>query len=97
MLKSLQYKEFLKYKLDSASLYEIEDIFAKLVDAYEELELKEVKLDKYYESAMEQSSFRAEVIEYILQACNDKDPCYTETKELIKEINQIVENSYVEL
>jgi hypothetical protein len=46
---------------------------------------------------MEQSSFRAEVIEYILQACNDKDPRYTETKELIKEINQIVENSYVEL
>jgi hypothetical protein len=97
MLKSLHYKEFLKYKLSSASLYEIEDIFAKLVDDYEELELKEEKLDKYYESSMEQSSFRAEVIEYILQACNDKDPRYTETKELIKEINQIVENSYVEL
>jgi|LakMenEpi03Aug12_release.lakeMendotaPanAssembly.Ray.scaffolds.fasta_scaffold3582251_1 hypothetical protein len=97
MLKSLEYKEFLKYKLRTSSLDEIEKKFEELIDLCEELELKEEKLDKYYESSMEQSSFRAEVIEYILQACNDKDPRYTETKELIKEINQIVENSYVEL
>lgn len=53
----------------------------------------EARLEKEYESAMEQSYFRAQAIEEILEICKQPGT----TKELKARIKTLVENSYVEL
>lgn len=53
----------------------------------------EARLEKEYESAMEQSSFRAQAIEEILEICEQGGTA----KELKARIKTLVENSYVEL
>lgn len=74
-------EEFLKYRFDNAPLDEIKQQFESVN-----------KSDKYYESAMEQSQFRADVIEQILQVCKENP-----RSKICKQIQLIVENSYVEL
>lgn len=53
----------------------------------------EARLEKEYESAMEQSEFRAQVIQEILEIC-EQGGTVKELKALIK---ALIENSYVEL
>lgn len=54
-------------------------------------------IESKYESAMEQSQFRAECIREILALFESKSWRYTETKDLIARIKNHVEESYVEL
>lgn len=53
----------------------------------------ETRLEKSYESAMEQSEFRAQLIQEILDMCDGAGT----RKELVAAIKSAVENSYVEL
>ena len=53
----------------------------------------ESRLEKTYESALEQSEFRAQLIQEIIALCNKPG---TE-KDLVAEIKSALENSYVEL
>ena len=92
-------KEYLKYYASSDTKDNILERFEKLVDTVDDLEAYEKKLDKYYESSLEQSSFRRDVLEMINKLCEDKQKYarFKETKELAHEIVLIIENSYVEL
>lgn len=53
----------------------------------------EARLEKSYESAMEQSGFRGDAIAEILELCKQPGT----KKELVKAIESLIENSYVEL
>ena len=57
----------------------------------------ESDIEKRYESALEQSEFRAEALSEVLDLCKNSPCRYKETKELIKAIQDYIENSYVEL
>lgn len=59
----------------------------------ESAEEVEARLEKTYESATEQSYFRAELIEEILALCDR----HGSKKDLVRAIKSAVENSYVEL
>ena len=54
----------------------------------------EARLEKSYESAMEQSEFRAQAIQEILELCEASGGT---RRDLVKAIRALVENSYVEL
>lgn len=54
----------------------------------------EARLEKRYESAMEQSEFRAQAIDEILELCKASGGT---RRDLIKAIQALVEDSYVEL
>lgn len=96
ILSNLSPKEMLKYS-SLISHEELLNAFEKVVDELDELKIESEREERYYESAMEQSNFRRDVIEMILELGKSKLPRFNETKELIKEIEMIVENSYVEL
>ena len=53
----------------------------------------ESRLEKTYESALEQSEFRAQLIQEIIALCNKPGT----KKDLVAEIKSALENSYVEL
>ena len=53
----------------------------------------ESRLEKTYESALEQSKFRAQLIQEIIALCNKPGT----KKDLVAEIKSALENSYVEL
>ena len=53
----------------------------------------ESRLEKTYESALEQSEFRAQLIKEIIALCNKPGT----KKDLVAEIKSALENSYVEL
>lgn len=68
---------------------EIADLYAER----QALEAEAEALDKYYESAMEQSEFRAQALREILELCKGSGT----RRDLVKTIQTLVENSYVEL
>jgi len=57
----------------------------------------ESRLEKTYESVVEQSEFRRQVIEDIIAKCASHNFRYKETKELARSIIDSVSESYVEL
>lgn len=65
----------------------------EIVVGDETAEEVEARLEKSYESAMEQSDFRRDAIAEILELCSQPGT----KKELVKAIEALVENSYVEL
>lgn len=96
---NLTEREYTNYYLSNDTKDNIQDRYSNLVDKYEKAVAYETELDKYYESAMEQSNFRRDVLEMIKELVEDKvsSARYKETKELAKDIILIIENSYVEL
>lgn len=90
--------EFFNYYMDSASYADIRARVERIVNELDQLKLSETLLETYYESAMEQSGFRRDAIEQILEFCTDAEPARSrETRELIARIRLHIENSYVEL
>lgn len=64
------------------------------VAGVEDAEEVEARVERSYESALEQSKFRRDLIERILEMC---DEIGETKKDLVKNIQTAVENSYVEL
>jgi len=92
-------EEYIKYY---ASLDTVEGIlyrFQNLVDELNLLKEESTGLNKYYESSMEQSSFRRDLLENIQELCEDRKTHgrFKETKELAHDILIMIDNSYVEL
>ena len=56
-------------------------------------ELAEVEMEKRYESQLEQSEFRAQLIQEIIELCDKPGS----KKDLVAAIKTALENSYVEL
>jgi hypothetical protein len=89
--------EFLKYHIDSATYEEIKTRWEGIVESVKDSEKEVLDMSDYYESAMEQSGFRRDLIESIQNECSNRTPRYQETKDLITCINMLIGNSNVEL
>ena len=72
----------------------IAEAYERLADAENELEELEARVEKENEAALEQSEFRRELIERIVEMCGQAG---TKKKDLVKAITAALENSYVEL
>lgn len=75
---------------------ELSKRLAQVVDNESAEEVKQ-RLHKEYESIEEQSEFRRQLIEDILNHIESLCPRYKETKELIDHIKTELDESYVEL
>lgn len=69
------------------------ELARRLAEFEETPEQVEARLDRYYESALEQSEFRAQLIQEIVALCDREGT----KKDLVKAIKTALENSYVEL
>ena len=81
-------------------LTDYEEELLKRLEKYidkESSEEVESRLEKTYESVVEQSEFRRQVIEDIIAMCSSHNFRYKETKELTGSIIDSVSESYVEL
>jgi len=67
---------------------------AELYDDRAQNEGLEQRLERAYESPLEQSEFRRQLIEEIIALCDNGT---TTRKELVRAIKSALENSYVEL
>lgn len=72
---------------------DIAEAYERLADAENELEELEARVEKENEAALEQSEFRRELIERIVEMCSQAGT----KKDLVKAITTALENSYVEL
>jgi len=73
---------------------DIAEAYGRLADAEKELEELEARVEKENEVQLEQSEFRRELIERIVEMCDQEG---TEKKDLVKAIKTALENSFVEL
>lgn len=79
---------------DIAEAYErLAEAYERLADAEKELEELEARVEKENEVALEQSEFRRELIERIVEMCGQGGT----KKDLVNAIKTALENSYVEL
>lgn len=72
---------------------DIAEAYERLADAEKELEELEARVEKENERQLEQSEFRRELIEKIVELCGQEGT----KKDLVKAIKTALENSYVEL
>ena len=72
---------------------DIAEAYERLDDAEKELAELEARVEKENEVALEQSEFRRELIERIVEMCGQAGT----KKDLVKAITTALENSYVEL
>ena len=72
---------------------DIAEAYERLADAEKGLEELEARVEKENEAALEQSEFRRELIERIVEMCGQEGT----KKDLVKAIKTALENSYVEL
>lgn len=72
---------------------DIAEAYERLADAEKELEELEARVEKENERQLEQSEFRRELIEEIVELCGQEGT----KKDLVKAIKTALENSYVEL
>lgn len=72
---------------------DIAEAYERLDDAEKELAELEARVEKENEVALEQSEFRRELIERIVELCGQGGT----KKDLVKAIKTALENSYVEL
>jgi len=92
-------EEYIKYYANSDTVEGILSRFQNLVDELNQLKEDSTDLDKYYESSMEQSSFRRDLLENIQELCRDRNihSRFKETKELAHDVLVMIDDSYVEL
>lgn len=88
--RSLEETARLHYAIGGA---EVADVYLRAAEAEEALETLEGQLEKRFEVQLEQSEFRADLLEEILELCKRPGP----KAELVKAIKAAFENSYVEL
>ena len=72
---------------------DIAEAYERLADAEKELEELEARVEKENERQLEQSEFRRELIEKIVELCGQEGT----KKDLVKAIKTALENSFVEL
>lgn len=72
---------------------DIAEAYERLADAEKELEGLEARVEKENERQLEQSEFRRELIEKIVELCGQEGT----KKDLVKAIKTALENSFVEL
>lgn len=72
---------------------DIAEAYERLADAEKELEELEARVEKEKERQLEQSEFRRELIEKIVELCGQEGT----KKDLVKAIKTALENSFVEL
>ncbi len=72
---------------------DIAEAYERLADAENELEELEARVEKENEVQLEQSEFRRELIERIVEMCGQEGT----KKDLVKAIKTALENSFVEL
>lgn len=72
---------------------DLADVYARAHDAETALEELESKFERQYEAQLEQSEFRRELLERIIELCDEGGT----KKELVAAIKTALENSFVEL
>jgi hypothetical protein len=90
--------EFFKYYWDQATKDEIAARFERMAEKLEEFDGYEERVAKSYEVEEEQSAFRKDAIVEILELCDSYAMvAFREELGLVKDIRNLIENSYVEL
>ena len=100
LLKLFSHEHLISILNTRSNLSVLEQELLRRLESFESQEtIEEVsaKVEKSFESPMEQSYFRADFIRDMQDFMNKTAWRYTETKELVKYFNTNLENSQVEL